>query len=1335
MRAMKNHHTSKTYSLRNRTRASRLLGAIAALGLSLASATAQNATAVADFGDGGFGTGWQSDDTRNSAGDHIKNNSTHLPLSSATLDPTAVAAQINWRDFYGSRGNLGGLWLNGTSSGSGKSSISVVDTIAGLDASGTALGSGFQAIYRWQNTDTVDAGVAVKFGVQSASFNATQTSYVQTRSGEAAWDLLLVYDPTEPGNLPGNTVTNNAIVTTFINQTTGKFYLFGQAGHNGYWTSNSSASGGIAPPGFTAKTLSEWAADPTWGTLLFGGGAKVSDTQFGIGSGNANASGTVDWASVSFLNSGSIIDFTDASKWTGNNGTIFSDTANWRANGAETGPTATNNVVFDGGTTLTTTVDDNTTARSIGVVRGNVTIDVASGKTLALANNGFLSAESGASLSVAGNGTTTAATVEAWGTVNVSSRVDLNGGTAPNPPRDGTSPTSRYGLVVGPGGVVNLQKGANVTISQAGKNPGVRVGEGAGTGTLNIADGASLAVGSDVVFGNGTSNGFFTAGDFGSTGVVNQSGGTFMLTDGSFNLGNQAGTGTYNLSNGTATLRGGLHSLGRNTVNRAAGTGTLNISGGTFEVTSSPNNGNAAFILGDRDDSATDGVGIVTQTGGTFRVAANSNIYLAGYGNSTFNLNGGTLEIGGNSLNPDYNNALTQGGTYQFNLGGGTIKVIGSNLNTSVQATLTANTTSTVNTNGLDAAMSGNLTGTGTLSKEGVGTLSLTGANAIGGLDIGAGSATIGGVTAVSGPAVTTDPAVIVDGGSTLNVASGGTLNVQKGQTRIGSGAGQSGTLAVNGGAAHFGTDSTASGDFARVIVGGDGGTGLVNLQTGTLRIGNAVNTINGFGSLRIGLGAGSQGQVNQTGGTFNGSSIGSMAIGQEGNGTYNMSGGNATIGGVGRSAFLHVGRDVNSVGAWNISGNAQVTVGADVPDLVNYISVGSLSSSANGSISQSGNSTVTLSKTMTHIGSVGFGTYSVTDNASLILVSGVPNTHSGMLLGSSATGVGVFTQSGSSLVDFQNGGRVNINANVNANSSYNLNGGTLQIGGSDAIHGAGAFNLGGGTLKVTGGNLTTSAATNLIAATTSTVDSNGFNATFGLVSGNGTLNKAGAGNLAFAGGSNIGRLNLNVGSASITSGNMIVGNFVAGASTSFGGAGALAVSNLSGGGTITVETTISGTHSAGFSAGLQEFTDDVTYLNTAVVDWELFSNSVANRGSEFDAVNLTGNLTINAGASFNLVFNGSGSAVDFSNSFWSSNQSWTFIGGTGTPTGSFAIGMVSLDSLNVSHATARAGSSFSVSNVGNDVLVQYAIPEPSTLLFLSLGLTFLLIMRRRTQH
>jgi len=1334
MLAMKNHHTSKTYSLRNRTRVSHLLGAIAALGLSLASATAQNATAVADFGDGGFGTGWQSDDTRNSAGVHITNNSTHFPLNSATLDPTAVAAQINWRDFYASRGNLGGLSLNGTSSGSGKSSISVVDTIAGLDASGTALGSGFQAIYRWQNTDTVDAGVAVKFGVQSTSFNATQTSYVQTRSGEAAWDLLLVYDPTEPGNLPGNTVTNNAIIATFINQTTGKFYLFGQAGHNGYWTSNSSASGGIAPPGFTAKTLSEWAADPTWGTLLFGGGAKVSDTQFGIGSGNANASGTVDWASVSFLNSGSIIDFTDASKWTGNNGTIFSDTANWRANGLETGPTATNNVVFDGGTPLTTTVDDNTTARSIGVVRGNVTIDVASGKTLTLANNGFLSAESGASLSVAGDGTTTAATVEAWGTVNVSSRVDLSGGTDPNPPRDGASTTSRYGLVVGPNGVVNLQSGANVTISQTGKNPGVRVGEGAGTGTLNIADGASLAVGSDVVFGPGiTSNGFFTAGDFGSTGVVNQSGGTFMLTDGSFNLGNQAGTGTYNLSNGTATLRGGLHSLGRNTGNRAAGTGTLNISGGTFEVTSSPNNGNAAFILGDRDDSATDGVGIVTQTGGTFRVAANSNIYLAGYGNSTFNLNGGTLEIGGNSLNPYYNPAPVDGGTYQFNLGGGTIKVIGSNLNTSVQAMLTANTTSTVNTNGLDAAMSGNLTGTGTLSKEGVGTLSLTGANAIGGLDIGAGSATIGGVTAVSGPAVTTDPAVIVDGGSTLNVASGGALNVQKGQTRIGSGAGQSGTLAVDGGAAHFGTDSTASGDFARVIVGGDGGTGLVNLQTGTLRIGNAVNTINGFGSLRIGLGAGSQGQVNQTGGTFDGSSIGSMNIGQGGNGTYNMSGGNATIGGVGRDAFLHVGRGANSVGAWNISGNAQVTVGADVLDLENYIYVGSLSSLASGSISQSGNSTVTLRKTLTAIGSDGVGTYSLTDNASLILLSNHPNTADRILLGTGATGIGVFTQSGSSLVDFQNGGRVNINAN----SSYNLNAGTLQIGGSDAIHGAGAFNLGGGTLKVTESNLTTSTATNLIAATTSTVDSNGFNATFGLVSGNGTLNKAGAGNMAFAGGSNIGQLNLNVGSASITSGTMTVGTFVARASTSFDGVGALAVTNLSGGGTITVDTTISGTHSVGFSAGLQEFTDDVTYLNTAVVDWELFSNSVANRGSAtgFDAVNLTGNLTINVGASFDLVFNGSGSTVDFSNSFWSSNQSWTFIDGTGTATGNFAIDMVSVDSIGASLAVARVGSSFSVNTVGNDVLVQYAIPEPSTLLFLSLGLTLLLIMRRRTQH
>jgi outer membrane autotransporter protein len=254
------------------------------------------------------------------------------------------------------------------------------------------------------------------------------------------------------------------------------------------------------------------------------------------------------------------------------------------------------------------------------------------------------------------------------------------------------------------------------------------VGSGSGsTAELNVS-GGTLNIGVAL-----------RVGDFGGTGTVNQTGGTVMVKAAcpniancaALNIGNQGGTGTYDISgDGKLILEGGSHSIGRNEGSRPAGTGYLNISDNAL-VELRPNTENAVndrgyIIIGDRSQGGAGGEssGTVNQTGGTFRVMAGSQLYLAGYGHGTYNLDGGTLEIGGNSLMGVYNNV---GGSYDFNLGGGTIKVIGSELVTTVDAELTGGT-STIDTNGFGATWGGALTGAGALRKTGTGTLILSNA-------------------------------------------------------------------------------------------------------------------------------------------------------------------------------------------------------------------------------------------------------------------------------------------------------------------------------------------------------------------------------------------------------------------------------------------------------------------------------------------------------------------------------------------------------------------------------------------------------------------------------
>ncbi len=387
---------------------------------------------------------------------------------------------------------------------------------------------------------------------------------------------------------------------------------------------------------------------------------------------------------------------------------------------------------------------------------------------------------------------------------------------------------------------------------------------------------------------------------------------------------------------------------------------------------------------------------------------------------------------------------------------------------------------------------------------------------------------------------------------------------------------------------------------------------------------------------------------------------------------------------------------------------------------------------------------------TINGLGILGNNKMAITNHGSIIASTGTmtidPNA-AGMINSST----GVMRANASRTLTFQNGSLTNAGL-IESLGTVNLDTATVDNTGGTLRANGGLIKLSGGS--VTGGSIEVSnsgtfnsqTASNsvesvtlfdgTISGSTGVLSSATFDVRNGIISGK--LGGAGEMTKTTSGTVTLSNANTYSGGTVVSAGRLIVSN-TTGSATGSGSVSIEDGATLSGSGRIAGETILQtgATLAAGNSAGTLNFENGLAFISGANFEWELTGNTDLGRGTNFDAVNVTGgNLYLDDGVTSTLVFNAAGSTVDWSDAFWTVDHQWVVFENAEMPIFNTEIytfsGLtVSMDSV----GNELSNGSFSWVQDGNNLSLNYsfsAVPEPSALLLVGLGIAGVSARRRR---
>ena len=566
-------------------------------------------------------------------------------------------------------------------------------------------------------------------------------------------------------------------------------------------------------------------------------------------------------------------------------------------------------------------------------------------------------------------------------------------------------------------------------------------------------------------------------------------------------------------------------------------------------------------------------------------------------------------------------------------------------------------------------------------------------------------------------------------------------------------------TSALPGAVTNQGTlwfQQNSSGTFAGAITGGGRieryGSGTVTL-TGTNAAASEIYN-DAFGGRLVGNTDSLKGPIfnetaalefNQTtDGTFQGN-FGTFATGnvyKTGVAALTLTGNNRLQSAGGSDLFIDAGRVVGTAQALDFNGTITIAAGAelriDEPDgtpsnLMQTEIVGA------GSVYKTGAGTVDMTQVLNDYG----GLTTVAQGKVIYSAIQMPQSSTTNLYGEiRMTGSGVGNSAGITITTGGGGGsptEIDYPGLLTGGGSVTVSGGNhLILSGANTYTG-GTFVDSGRVIGSTqtmpgpitlngGGGLAEVEYRQTSDATTSTA-----------IEGIGSIYKTGTGSLTLSGTSSVagdiyvrgGRLAVNGSMANISMARVETGGVLGGSGTIGSNQQFFVGIELQG-----------GRLEPGNSAGVITTNDMAVYSGSAI-EWELMTNTAAAgaRGTSYDGINLTnGNLSIDSGATLDLVFNAAGSSVHWWNPLWDANQSWVLIDNAANATlveGVFSNFNVGLDSVGGDLSTLRPGASFTAALSGGDVVINYTsaalVPEPSTLaLAAAAGLGGLVALRRR---